>query len=78
MKTRRFDMALERERVEERASQATGLVSRIMVSREGGGTVASPRISKKLEDSVGTLLNGAHTVCDSDIPLCSINALHDA
>lgn len=36
MKTRSDEMAFERESVLERASQAMGLVSRIMVRMEGG------------------------------------------
>ena len=39
MKTRRFEMALERGRIPERRAQAFGLVSRIMVRREGGGSL---------------------------------------
>ena len=38
MKTSRLAMARESGRVEERRAQALGLVSRIMVRREGGGS----------------------------------------
>lgn len=38
MKTRRLAMAAERGRVGVRRAQAWGLVSRIMVRREGGGS----------------------------------------
>lgn len=38
MKTRMFAMAFERGRVSERSAQAWGLVSRMMVSRDGGGS----------------------------------------
>jgi len=39
MKTRRLAMAAERGRIGERRAQAWGFVSRIIVRREGGGSV---------------------------------------
>lgn len=38
MKTKMFAMAFESGRVSERRAQAWGLVSRIMVSNDGGGS----------------------------------------
>ena len=38
MKTRRFAIAFESGRVSERRAHAWGLVSRIMVRRDGGGS----------------------------------------
>jgi hypothetical protein len=76
MKTRRFEIALGRERLVERASQATGFVSRIMVSREGGGTVLGAEISRKLCHYDIELVGQRLTVCDSYFSLCSVNAVH--
>jgi hypothetical protein len=46
--TRSEEMALERERVAERLSQAMGFVSRIIVRMEGGVAVEHLRVSLKL------------------------------
>ena len=39
MKTRRLEIAAERGRVGDRSAQAWGFVSRIMVRRDGGGSI---------------------------------------
>ena len=57
MKTRRLAMAAERGRVGARRAQAWGFVSRIMVSREGGGSEEESRYQcAVLRDQGGLLL----------------------